>query len=114
MGASSEEGSSKVSSSHPLSIGVHASTGGQRTVSDRVSLDEIARAAGYRWVERVETVDALAGAMPSAMRRPGPGFVHARITPGLPGPPGPRIPHTPEEMTARMRRALVGAATQRR
>src|SRR5262249_58983528 len=28
---------------------MHASTGGQATISDRVALDAMARAAGYRW-----------------------------------------------------------------
>src|SRR5580765_7041264 len=42
----------------------HASTGAQPTISDRVRLDEIARAAGYRSVARVETADALAAEAP--------------------------------------------------
>src|SRR5262249_27354263 len=36
----------------------HGSTGDQRTVSDRVPLDAIARAAGYRRTERVSRPDA--------------------------------------------------------
>src|SRR6185503_1828700 len=32
--------------------GVHASTGGQPTISDRVHLEAVARAAGYRWPRR--------------------------------------------------------------
>ena len=88
--------------------GVHASTGGQRTIADRVGLDALARAAGYRFVERVDTLDALAAMMPAVARRDGPGFLHLRITPGPAGAPGPRIPHTPQEMTARLRGALGG------
>src|SRR5262249_14275576 len=44
--------------------GVHASTGGQRTVTDRVRLDDVARAAGYPLVSRVDTAAALAAAVP--------------------------------------------------
>jgi sulfopyruvate decarboxylase subunit beta len=84
----------------------HASTGAQPTISDRVRLDEIARAAGYRSVARVETADALAAEAPEFLAREGPAFLLVRIALGPPGPPGPRIPQTPEEMTARLRRAL--------
>jgi sulfopyruvate decarboxylase subunit beta len=86
--------------------GAHASTGGQPTVSDRVPLDEIARATGYRTVVRVEDAAALATAAPRVLAAAGPAFVLVRLTPGPPGPPAPRIPHPPEAMTARLRRAL--------
>src|SRR5438876_5540253 len=86
--------------------GAHASTGGQPTVSDRVRLDEVARAAGYRFVGRVETRAALAAEAPAFLAREGPAFLLVRIALGPPGPPAPRIPHAPETMTARVRRAL--------
>ena len=84
----------------------HASTGGQATISDRVGLESMARAAGYRWAGRVETADQLADVVPRFLSGPGPAFLLVRTTLGPPGPPGPRIPFTPVEMTARMRRAL--------
>jgi len=86
--------------------GAHASTGAQPTISDRVPLDALARAAGYRWVGRVETPVALAAEAPAFLAREGPAFLLVRIALGPPGPPGPRIPHTPEAMTGRLRRAL--------
>lgn len=86
--------------------GAHASTGGQRTVSDRVPLEEIARAAGYRSAERVETAEALYEVAPAFLAAQGPAFLLLRIELDPPGPPGPRIPHTPPAMTARLRRAL--------
>jgi thiamine pyrophosphate-dependent acetolactate synthase large subunit-like protein len=89
--------------------GAHASTGGQPTIARRVDLDALARAAGYRWVGRVETAEALAAEAPVFVAREGPAFLLVRIALGPSGPPGPRIPHAPEEMTARLRRAL-GAA----
>lgn len=94
--------------------GVHASTGGQRTVSDRVPLGEIARAAGYRFVACADTPTALVTAVAGALAAGGPAFIHARILPGAPGAPGPRIPHTPEEMARRMRGALATPAAQGR
>jgi thiamine pyrophosphate-dependent acetolactate synthase large subunit-like protein len=84
----------------------HASTGGQPTISDRVSLDAMARTAGYRWVERVETSDALRTVAPRFLAAAGPAFLLVRTTLERSSPPGPRIPFTPVEMTARVRRAL--------
>ena len=86
--------------------GVHASTGAQPTISRRVALDAMAKAAGYAWVERVETPEALRSVAPRIVSTTGPGFLLVRTELGPPGPPGPRIPFTPVEMTARMRRAL--------
>jgi thiamine pyrophosphate-dependent acetolactate synthase large subunit-like protein len=86
--------------------GVHASTGGQPTISATVPLDGIARAAGYRHARRVETREALAQALDDVLRSDGPSFVLVRIAQGPPGAPGPRIPHTPPAMSARLRRAL--------
>jgi len=88
--------------------GAHASTGGQRTISDRVRLEEVARACGYRWSGRVETADALAAE--AFFAREGPAFLLVRIALGPPGPPGPRVSHAPEAMTWRLRRALGAAA----
>jgi len=86
--------------------GAHASTGGQPTVSDRVRLEELARAAGYRWAGRVESGEALAELLPEFLAREGPAFLLVRIVLGPPGPPGPRIPWTPPQMTVRLRSAL--------
>jgi thiamine pyrophosphate-dependent acetolactate synthase large subunit-like protein len=83
--------------------GAHASTGGQPTLSGRVRLEELARAAGYRSVSRVETRQTLAAAVPAFLAARGPAFLLVRIALG--GAPGPRVPHAPEALTARMRRA---------
>ncbi len=85
--------------------GAHASTGGQPTVSDRVPLDQMARAAGYRSVTRVEDQAALAAALPGFLAAEGPAFLLVRVALSA-GAPAPRIPHAPETMTARLRRAL--------
>lgn len=86
--------------------GVHASTGGQATISAAVALDAVARAAGYRAVRRVDDPAALAQALPGFLSERGPAFLHVRIEPGPPGAPGARIPHAPPAMTDRIRRAL--------
>jgi thiamine pyrophosphate-dependent acetolactate synthase large subunit-like protein len=89
--------------------GAHASTGAQPTVTDRVRLDDVARAAGYRAVSRVDGRDALVAEAPRFLACEGPAFLLVRVALGPPGPPAPRIPHEPAAMTARLRRAL-GAA----
>ena len=86
--------------------GAHASTGAQPTITDRVRLEAVARAAGYRWAGRVETPDELAETAGPFLQGEGPAFLLVRTALGPPGPPGPRIPFTPVEMTARVRRAL--------
>src|SRR5437867_6269712 len=87
--------------------GAHASTGAQPTISGRVRLEDLARAAGYAFGGRVETLEALAAEVPPfLLARTGPAFLLVRIALGPPGPPGPRVPHEPEAMTARLRRAL--------
>jgi len=86
--------------------GAHASTGGQRTISDRVGLERLADAAGYASVCRVQDSAGLAAALPQFLRGPGPAFLLVAIELGPSGAPGVRIPHTPESMTARLRRAL--------
>jgi thiamine pyrophosphate-dependent acetolactate synthase large subunit-like protein len=90
--------------------GAHASTGAQPTVSDRVRLDEVARAAGYRRSLRVETPAALGAVAPEFLAGRGPAFLLVRIALGPAGPPAPRVPHAPEAMTTRLRRALGAPA----
>jgi thiamine pyrophosphate-dependent acetolactate synthase large subunit-like protein len=88
-----------------LDNGVYASTGNQPTISRRVALDAIAAAAGYARVARVRDAAALREALGAHLAAPGPSFLLVETVPDA-GPPAPRIPFTPEEMTARMRRAL--------
>ncbi|HWP64297.1 MAG TPA: thiamine pyrophosphate-dependent enzyme [Candidatus Limnocylindria bacterium] len=86
--------------------GAHASTGGQATISNVVRLDEVARAAGYRWSGRVDDSQALAAAVPQVLAQDGPSFLLVKVELVAGAPPGPRVPHTPVEMTHRLRRAL--------
>lgn len=86
--------------------GVHASTGAQATISSEVALDQMARTAGYRWVEQVRAVDALGAVAPGFLRERGPSFLHVPIEQGPPGPPGVRIPYEPRAMTDRVRRTF--------
>jgi phosphonopyruvate decarboxylase len=87
-----------------LDNGVHASTGGQQTISTSVRLEEIARAAGYVRAERVRTADELRGVLRALREVSGPRFVlaevEAGITPGI-----PRVEIAPPEIALRFREA---------
>ena len=89
--------------------GVYASTGNQPTISPEVALEEIAAASGYARVARVRERAALHERVAEFVRAEGPSLLLVETVPES-GPPAPRIPLTPEEMTARMRRALGGDA----
>jgi sulfopyruvate decarboxylase subunit beta len=53
----------------------HGSTGNQRTISDRVPLDEVARAAGYRRTARVGDAGQLGRELGSWFDAPGPSML---------------------------------------
>ncbi len=82
----------------------HGSTGDQRTVSDVVPLEALARAAGYVSAERVAAED-LAKALPAFLRRPGPALLLAKVEKGNQHGIA-RVTHTPPEITARFAAAV--------
>ena len=82
----------------------HGSTGGQQTISNRVHLEQIAKASGYAWAERVAAED-LAAAMPAFLEREGPAMLLVKVEKGNVAGIG-RVTHTPLEITARFSRAL--------
>ncbi|HEY8516811.1 MAG TPA: thiamine pyrophosphate-dependent enzyme [Candidatus Binatia bacterium] len=95
-----------------LDNGVYASTGNQPTISSRVALEEIARAAGYEAVARVRDAAAIAPTLREHASISGPTLLLVETLPEE-GPPAPRIPFTPPEMTARLRSAIERLASTR-
>jgi len=88
--------------------GVHASTGGQRTISRSIRLEEVARTVGYKTVLRAETEEEVAAGMDELLAGPGPGCLLVPVEPG--NQPGvPRVEVTPFEMGARFREAATGS-----
>lgn len=88
--------------------GVHGSTGGQRTISRKVNLEEIALAAGYKSACRVDTLDALRDALrklTTASEPPGPAMVLAVVEPGNVDGIG-RVALSPPELAARFAQAV--------
>jgi thiamine pyrophosphate-dependent acetolactate synthase large subunit-like protein len=77
----------------------HGSTGDQRTISDRVALEDVARASGYRSAERVDA-SQLAARLPAFLRLPGPAFLLCKVERGnLKGVA--RVSHEPPEIARR-------------
>jgi sulfopyruvate decarboxylase subunit beta len=87
----------------------HGSTGGQRTVSDRVALEAVARAAGYRRAERVSGAQRLEAAVEALLAGDGPAMLLVEVEAG--NQPGiGRVEPTPGELTRRFRAACGVAA----
>jgi sulfopyruvate decarboxylase subunit beta len=86
----------------------HGSTGNQRTISDRVALDEVARAAGYRRCRRVERETELADALASWFADEGPSMLLVAVERGnVPGIG--RVKPSPTELAARFRAACTSS-----
>lgn len=85
---------------------VHASTGGQRTISDRVPLEDVALAAGYRHAQRVVEPAALDEAIDALLDGPGPAMLLVEVARGnVPGIG--RVAPSPAVLTARFRAAAA-------
>jgi sulfopyruvate decarboxylase subunit beta len=80
----------------------HGSTGDQKTISDRVALEQVARASGYAWAERVPA-EGLAAALPAFLARVGPAMLLAKVEKGNVAGIA-RVTHEPPEITARFAR----------
>jgi sulfopyruvate decarboxylase subunit beta len=77
----------------------HASTGDQKTISDRVRLEEIAKASGYRSAERVAP-EEFAKRLPAFLRETGPAMLLVKVDKGnVKGIA--RVTHEPPEIAAR-------------
>jgi thiamine pyrophosphate-dependent acetolactate synthase large subunit-like protein len=87
----------------------YTSTGGQKTISAVVKLEDVARAAGYARVERAQDLDGLGRAVEAALAQDGPAFVLAEVAGGEPEDLAPRVVHEPPEISNRFRRASLDA-----
>jgi thiamine pyrophosphate-dependent acetolactate synthase large subunit-like protein len=89
----------------------HGSTGDQRTISDRVALEAVARAAGYRRADRVATADgpeALDRALATFVDEPGPAMLLVEVDRG--NYPGiRRVEPRPVDIAQRFRQSIVGS-----
>lgn len=86
--------------------GVYASTGNQRTVSDRVSLSALATAAGYRCLPDASEVADVAPRYHELLASAGPAFLLLRVEPHDPARKLGRVTLTPTELRDRFKRSL--------
>jgi sulfopyruvate decarboxylase subunit beta len=84
----------------------YGSTGTQRTISGQVALEEIARAAGYVKVQRVETETDLRSAAAEFLSQPGPSFLLIKIEPDKEERHIGRITHEPPQIATRFMEAI--------
>lgn len=84
----------------------YGSTGNQRTISGQVALEEIARAAGYAKVQRVNTTTTLRSAATELLTQPGPSFLLIKIEPDTEERHIGRITHEPQQIAARFMEAI--------
>jgi thiamine pyrophosphate-dependent acetolactate synthase large subunit-like protein len=89
-----------------LDNGQYETTGGQRTLADRVDLATIARGAGYDRTLAAHEPDELRTALREALALPATTFVYVP-TELTPGPPHPRVPYHPREIATRFRQAAA-------
>ncbi len=91
-----------------LDNSAHGSTGNQPTFTAKVPLEDMARAAGYRVVDRVGQRDELEAVLPRLLGGLGPAFLLIRLEIGDRREEIPRVSLHPEAITARVRRVVVG------
>jgi phosphonopyruvate decarboxylase/sulfopyruvate decarboxylase subunit beta len=82
---------------------IYGSTGGQRSPSRNVSLDALARAAGYAHVQRVTEAEELRDALSTPA---GPAFLLIKVASEADGD-APRVPHEPAAIAERVRVAIA-------
>jgi len=85
----------------------HGSTGDQRTISDRVPLEDVALSAGYRRAQRIAAEHEIDGAMAELFAAPGPAMLLIEVERG--NQPGVgRVEVAPPDLTTRFRLACGG------
>ena len=93
----------------------YGSTGNQPTISNRVALDEVARASGYVTVRRAETAAQLDTAAREVLARDTatePSFLLVKIVPDRETRSVGRIPHPPPEIARRFMAVLSAPSPQ--
>lgn len=90
--------------------GVYGATGGQRTISDEVALEEIAWACGYNRAERVDDAPALEATLKALFDEPGPAMLLVEVEPEDAPGSVPPIPLSPAALAARFRAAVARPA----
>lgn len=83
---------------------MHASTGGQPTVSNTVKLEEVASAAGFREVKKVSSIEDLHTVVREVLNSEGPSFILVKIEKGE--KEVPRVSYEPTYIKNRFRKTI--------
>ncbi|MDA0691573.1 MAG: thiamine pyrophosphate-dependent enzyme [Nitrospinae bacterium] len=84
---------------------VYESTGSQRSLSESVPLEEVARSCGYPVALKVTEKEDLKPAFEKLMAGDGPSFLLIKVDPDF-DPATGRVTHTPEEIKARFMKSM--------
>lgn len=87
--------------------GVHASTGGQRTISRSLKLEEVAKVCNYRKVYRAESLEEVRPMAEEMLAGPGPVCLLMKVEPGNQEKVD-RVAVGPEDLATRLREAATG------
>ena len=85
---------------------VYESTGKQRSLSNQISLEEVARSAGYKEVARLTKRDEIKPTFERMMQSEGPNFLLIKVEPCF-DPKTGRVVHSPEEIKERFMESLL-------
>ncbi len=84
---------------------VYESTGSQRSLSNVIALEAVAKSSGYREAVKVTRKEEVKPVFEKLMQSEGPSFLLIKVEPAF-NPATGRVTHTPEEIKARFMRAL--------
>ncbi len=79
---------------------VYESTGSQRSISNSIPLEQVAKSSGYKNVRRVTKLEEFKPAYLDLYEKEGPNFLLVKVEPGFDKSTG-RVTHTPEEIRDR-------------
>jgi len=85
----------------------YQSTGNQPTITKKIALDKIAKAAGYNVVKKISSLTELKKGFPAVAKLNGPAFILIKVSSAGEKEP-PRISLTPEELKNRIMGSLKG------
>lgn len=84
---------------------VYESTGRQRTLSNSIALEEVAKSVGYVHTKKVTNKEQIKPAFQELMDNEGPSLLLIKVEPSFDKSTG-RVHHTPEEITSRFMKSL--------
>ena len=85
---------------------VYESTGSQKTLSNSIQLEEVARSAGYKIVKKTSDIKTLKQSFGELLNSEGPSFLLVKVSPSF-DPQTGRVIHSPVEIKQRFMKTLA-------